>query len=243
VQLRLTRQALRDLNLSIEKYSRKSASEYEGEHDMIATFVSMRSQSPIGQETTKLPVTKATVWNIHHGRFRGLTWHDVNSDVVWLLGVGWHETGSLDDAYVELKDWDSSGHLMPTIADYRDLELTEEDTLEFVTEVSVQAPKLVGEARQQLGSEVQAVLAGRIKTSVLVYDISEDEETEFLEEIFVSFEMPPIEGPCVMPSHPEWIHVVLAAMLPDGELSRFAYGVTFPRIGGSRSNEIVVRYS
>jgi hypothetical protein len=233
VQLRLTRQALRDLDLSIEKYSKKSATEYVDANDMVASFVRMRSQSPVGQETTRLPVTRATVWNIHH----------VNADVVWLLGVGWHESDSVDDAYVQLKDRDVRDRLMPTVDDYRDLELTESETSEFITQVSIQAPSLIEVARRRPGEEVQGVIAERIKVSVLVYVVRSNDDSESLVETFVSFEMPPIEGPCVLPTQPEWIQIVLAAMLPEAEVNRFSYGANFPRSEGSRKNEIVIRYS
>jgi len=243
VQLRLTHQALSDLGLSIEKYSRKSATEYVDANGMVASFVEMRSQSPVGQEATKLPVTRATVWNIHLGRYRGLTWHDVNSDVVWLLGVGWHETDSLDDAYVQLKDRDLRNRLMPTVDDYRDLELTQDETLDFVTQVSIQAPSLLETARLRPGEEIQGIIAERLKVSVLVYVVNGDQELESLEDIFISFEMPPIDGPCVLPTQPEWIQIVLAALLQEADLNRFVFGARFPRNEGSRDNEIVVRYS
>ena len=229
MQLRLTRQALRDLDLSIEKYSKKSATEYVDANDMVASFVRMRSQSPVGQETTRLPVTRATVWNIHHGRCRGLTWHDVNADVVWLLGVGWHESDSIDDANVQLKDRDVRDRLMPTVDDYRDLELTESEISEFITQVSIQAPSLIEVARRRPGEEVQGVIAERIKVSVLVYVVRSNDDSESLVETFISFEMPPIEGPCVLPTQPEWIQIVLAAMLPEAEVNRFSYGANFPR--------------
>jgi hypothetical protein len=210
---------------------------------MVSTFVKMRSQSPVGQEATKLPITRATAWNIHFGRYRGLTWHDVNSDVVWLLGVGWHETDSLDDAYDQLKERDLRDRLMPTVDDYKDLELTREETLDFVAQVSIQAPSLLGTARLQPGKEIQGIIAERLKVSVLAYIVNGDQELEFLEDIFISFEMPPIDGPCVLPTQPEWIQIVLAAMFPEADMNRFVFGAMFPRNEGSRDNEIVVRYS
>ncbi len=79
-------------------------------HIFVTAFVERRSQSPRGQELTNLPVTAASVYNLHHGRWRGLTWHDEDSDVVWLLGVGWHESGSRGDAYTTLKARRRGGH-------------------------------------------------------------------------------------------------------------------------------------
>jgi hypothetical protein len=55
------------------------------------------------------------VYNLHHRRWRALTWHEEEDDldVVWLLGVGWHEAGSKDDAYAVLKRRDQQGLLFP----------------------------------------------------------------------------------------------------------------------------------
>ena len=103
MQLRLTRRALEDLHLSIEQYAGRPATDYREVHVFVTAFVERRSQSARGQELTNLPVTAASVYNLHHGRWRALTWHDEDSDVVWLLGVGWHESGSRGDAYTTLK--------------------------------------------------------------------------------------------------------------------------------------------
>lgn len=110
-------------------------------HDVVRAFVDQRSQDPKGQEWTKLPVTSAPAYNLHHGRYRGLTWHDEDNDVVWLLGVGWHESGSRDDAYMVLKRRDEAGDLMPTEQDYLDLEMTLEEARSFVVQVSEQAQR------------------------------------------------------------------------------------------------------
>jgi len=66
---------------------------------------------------------------------------------VWLLGVGWHESGSRGDAYTTLKARDLAGTLMPDEHDYVDLEMSLEDAGAFVVQVSEQAPALVAQAR------------------------------------------------------------------------------------------------
>src|SRR4051812_21774559 len=102
MRLRVTRRALQDLGLSAD-YAGIPAEELVERHAVIGSFVTKRRQSPIGQEVTYLPVTKATTYNLHRGTARGLTWHDEDLDVVWLLGVAWHSTGDDSDAYDELK--------------------------------------------------------------------------------------------------------------------------------------------
>ncbi len=120
--------------------------------------------------------------------------------------------------------------------------MTESEIAEFITKVSIQAPKLIAKARLRPGEEVNGVIAERIKVTVLVYAISSDQESEALEETFISFEMPPVDGPCVLPTQPEWVQIVLAAMLPEADVNGLSYGANFPRKEGSGNNEIVIRY-
>ncbi len=241
MQFRLTRRALEDLGLSVADYADRPATDYQDAHDVVRVFVERRKQDPKGQEWTNLPVTAAPVYNLHYGRHRGLTWHDEDSDVVWLLGVGWHESGSLDDAYSVLKGRDEAGTLMPDEQDYLDLEMSPEDAKSFVVQVSEQAPELVERAHRTPGEEVRGVIAGRLGVGVLLEVLVVAAEDESLEEIWVGFEMPPLEGTTELPPQPEWIMAVLAAMVPvnvSGEALDFSGN--FPRVGGSKPNEIVV---
>jgi len=241
VQLRLTRRALEDLGLPVAVHAHQPATDYSDAHDVVRVFVERRSQDPKGQEWTDLPSTAAPVYNVHHGRYRGLTWHDEDSDVVWLLGVGWHESGSADDAYEVLKSRDAAGTLMPDEDDYLDLELSLEEARSFVNQVAEQAPALIGRARAAIGQEQQSVIAGRLTVNVFVETAINEGEDESLEEVWVSFEMPPLPGDCALPQHPEWILVVVAAMVPEAtRLDDLSFDESFPRPGGTRSNEIVL---
>jgi hypothetical protein len=241
VQFRLTRRALDDLGLSADDHAHLPATEYTDAHDVVRAFVELRRQNPNGQEWTKLPVTAAPAYNLHMGRYRGLTWHDEASDVVWLLGVGWHEMGSRQDAYAVLKARDQSGTLMPDAQDYLDLEMSLEEARSFVVQVSQQAPALVKQARQRPSEEVRGVIAGRLGVGVLIVVVVIPGEDESLEEIWVGFEMPPLAGACDLPPQPEWIQVVLAAMLPtNATFDGLDFGGSFPRDGGSKPSEIVV---
>ena len=241
MRFRLTRRALEDLGLAIEDYAARPATDYTDAHDVVRVFVERRRQSPIGQEWTNLPVTAAPAYNLHFGRHRALTWHDEDSDVVWLLGVGWHESGSVDDAYAMLKARDRAGTLMPSEQDYLDLEMSLEDARSFVVQVSQEAPALVNRARQTPGKEVRGVIAGRLGVGVLVEVVVIAGEDESLEEIWVGFELPPLEGATALPPQPDWIMAVLAAMVPVYvSVEALDFSGRFPRSGGSKPNEIVI---
>ncbi len=241
MQLRLTRRALADLGLDPRQYSRRDARDYVSAHPVVRAFVERRSQGPRGQETTHLPVTAATVYNLHVGRSRGLTWHDEEADVVWLLGAGLHESGSAADAYAVLKERDRAGSLMPDEADYLDLEMTASETADFVRQVALQAPQLVDEARRNPATEVRGLIAGRLEVGVQVERADDPVTGDFLEEVWIGFRMPPQPGPTELPSQPEWALAVLAAMVPvPVSFSDLDFGGTFPRPGGTAPNEIVV---
>lgn len=103
---------------------------------------------------------------------------------------------------------------MPTEEDYLDLELTLEEARSFVVQVSEQAPALMEKARQHPGEETRGVIAERLGVGVVVEVVVVPGEDESLEEVWIGFEMPPLPGDCELPAQPEWITVVLAAMLP-----------------------------
>ena len=176
MQFRLTRQALADLGLDVYSLRRLNADGYKTAHPVVAAFVDRRSQSPVGPEATQLPKTRAVVYNLHVDRFRGLTWHQQEADIIWLLGVGHHESRSIDDAYAVLKRRDVSGTLMPTREDFRDLEATESEQLDFLEQVSEQVPALFAAAHSAPESEVTELIAGRLVATVLVSRVSIDGE-------------------------------------------------------------------
>jgi hypothetical protein len=243
VQLRLTRHALEDLGLQADVLARTCAREYEDAHPFVRGFVDRRSQNPQGQETTALPVTNAVVYNLHFGRLRGLTWYDEESDVVWLLGVGWHESKSREDAYNMLKRRDENGELMPTEQDYLDLEMSWEEARSFAATVAEEAPALAAQARGAGGTEVRGLIAGRLEVGVVVIVVADDQDQERLEEIWVAFSLPPQSGPCELPPQSEWLTVVLAAMVPVPiTAADLRFGGDFPRDGGSRPHEVVVHW-
>lgn len=139
-QLYCTWGALKDLGLDPE-LARRPAQGLTDRHEVIDAFVAQRSQSPVGPEATYLPATRVPVYNLHHGRWRALTWHEDEHDldVVWLLGVGWHESGSRNDVYAALKRRDERGTLFPDETDYANLEpdpQTTQDFLGALTEVA-----------------------------------------------------------------------------------------------------------
>lgn len=164
-----------------------------------------RSQQPEGQENIQLPVTRAVVFNLHQGRWRGLTWHDQDEEIVWLLGVGQHRSGDHDDAYTLLKQRDRTGTLFPDQDDYADLE---PEPLTFVHALAAAAPMMIAQALAEPGQPVASELAGILRVRILVQPIG---GTSHGAEIWIGFQMPPLR-PNALP--PAWQAVAAAAFLP-----------------------------
>lgn len=93
MELRLTRRALADLGLDDQTSAGLPADELVDRHPMIAAFVERRGQNPEGQEAIQLPESRAIVYSLHSGRWRGLTWSEPDLGLVWLLGAGYHRSG------------------------------------------------------------------------------------------------------------------------------------------------------
>ncbi len=238
MRLRLTRRALEDLNLPIDAFCALDAREFSDAHDVVAKFVVLRSASPQGQEATLLPVTRQTVWNLHAGRWRGLTWHDTDDDVVWLLGVGWHESSSRDDAYEVLKRRDEAGELFPTVHDFQDAE--PDDIEAFLEALRKTAPALLEQAQSTPGKEIRGVVGCSV-VALLVEILGVDDDQ--MEETWIAMSMPPTPPPeFVLP--PEWQMYLLAALLPDAAFEDLEslWDRSFPRSGGTAANEVVVSW-
>lgn len=237
MRLRLTRRALEDLSLPVDKYCALDAHEFTDAHDVVSKFVEQRSASPQGQEATALPVTRQTVWNLHSGRWRGLTWHDTDDDVVWLLGVGWHESSSRDDAYAVLKRRDEAGELFPTVEDFEDAE--PDDIEAFLEALRETAPALMALAKATPGKEIRGLVAATVNVALLVEVLVV--ESDKLEETWIAISLPPTPPPeFVLP--PEWQTYLLAALLADAAFEDLEWGRDFPRPGGTAANEVVVSW-
>lgn len=195
MDLRLTRRALADLDLDPPAHAGRSATELTDRHPLIAAFVERRGQSPEGQEAIQLPASRATVYSLHAGRWRGLTWWEEDLGIVWLLGAGYHRSGERSDAYAALKRRDETDDLFPADQDYLDLE---PDPTPYVEAVARDAPALLARAREAPGVEVHGELGGVLEVSLVALVV--DEADQHLEEIWVGFSMPP-RGP--MPPHPD----------------------------------------
>jgi hypothetical protein len=235
-QLRCTWRALEDLGLD-PALGRKPADDLAEEHEVIRAFVTQRSQSPEGQEVTYLPATRVPVYNLHHGRWRALTWHEQadDLDVVWLLGVGWHEAGSRADAYAVLKRRDEQALLFPDATDYANLEPDAQTTQDFLEALAETPRKLIARAREEPGTPVHATLAEVLDVSVVVEQVGEGDEA--LEDLYVAFYLPP-KAQGVLP--PEWQAVALAGFFPEADPASLTYGPPFPAALQEREGWVVV---
>ena len=211
-ELRLTLRACEELDVDCAQ----SIDDLVDEHQLIRAFVDMRTQQVTGQETTQLPRSSYVVFNLHAGRWRGLTWWDEATGVVWLLGGGFHRSGDRSDAYAVLKGRDVAGELFPTKEDYRRLGPSTPTAESFTKDLDESARSFVEEAIDEPGTEVRRcfgdVLDVRIK-------VTED-------RLWIGLLLPPrLSG-----ALPNGYHAaVLAALLPgiDMDEINFAPGV-FP---------------
>lgn len=210
-QLRLTLHACEDLDVSPDL----PVADLADEHPLIRKFVDMRSQSVEGQEAIQLPRSDKPVWSLHASRWRGLTWWDAKAGVVWLLGAGYHESGSPDDVYLNLKHRDQAGELFPSAEDYLALEPSPTTTQEFVAALKEEAPRLVKKALSSPESEVRATFADVLEVRVLANS----------DGLWIGFLMPPlISG--VLPT--DWYRAALAALLPDADPGDLLFHLPFP---------------
>ena len=132
---------------------------------IVESFIDKRSDSPTGVDRiTGLAASKIYAYSLHAGRYRGLTWYDEESGVVWLLAAAHHTSGEPDDAYPRFRSL-SFDQLLPTFDDYRRLEYGRASQFERALETQV--PELRAKALSQPGTEIRGMIAGRIDVRLI----------------------------------------------------------------------------
>ena len=177
----------------------------ELDHEICAAFVTQRSQNPIGVEKLQPITSNIEAYTLHAGRWRGVTWHDEEDNVVWLLGFGYHRSGEAGDAYPYLKQLDADGCLLPTRADYELLYELRDAALPW--ELRRLASEMLENARSSVGEETRAVLAETFPVSVVV------ENEDGLEAVWLAVSHRLVKGELDPP--PEWLRFIVAAFFPD----------------------------
>jgi hypothetical protein len=231
-RLRVTRRALADLRLG-KIYYGLPAEDLEGEHDLLGSFVKNRTEQPYGTESTRRVWPKC--FNLHtRDPWRGITWYDEAHDICWLVGV------SSQHNYALFEERSLNDEICPTAEDYADLELFTQKTEEaFIDLVCAQAPGLMALALTRPNTEHRMPLAGAVDTGVFVEVLVVPGEGE-IEEVFVSFQLPPLPGLQVPSDFCEAIFWLLAPDAQEAEVDRDVGH--HPRSGGKRAGEIIYRW-
>lgn len=183
-------------------------------HQVIADFIKKRTESPIGTEPPirSLLRKKVPAYSLHSGRYRAATWHHEKAGVVWLLAARWHEQGSPDDSYPYFERLLDAGRLLPRREDVS--QVVESRRLTFERALLEQVPAIRGEALEQAGEVVDAIIGGRIRTRV----VYENGEIGILSVAIASRLLP---GEMQVPG--EWVVQVLAAFFPGVPLAEIEY--------------------
>ena len=118
-ELRVTDRCLReDLSRSREA----TFEELAGRHGIVRAFSRERSGATAGVDTLgprggRRPLTVLR----HTNDWRGVTWFDKETGVVWLCACAWHRSGQPDDAFPIFETLRDKDRIWPTEEDYEAL--------------------------------------------------------------------------------------------------------------------------
>jgi hypothetical protein len=198
----------RDLDLPLDAVAEEPAGQ-RGRHPLLEAFYSRRASSPVGQETIEGLQANIVAYSLHAGRWRGLTWHDVELSIVWLLAGRYHRSGERDDSYPHFRGL-AKHRLLPTEEDYERV---------FDREAHAFAEAVVGDVaaiveRARAGSD--EIVSGRVAGRVAVRAVEQGGSLQ------VAVKMQLYPGDEQVPA--EWLMTVLAAFFPDARFEDLLWG-------------------
>lgn len=129
------------------------------------------------------------------GRWRGLTWHEQDLAIVWLLAGRYHRSGEQDDSYPHFRRL-SKQQLLPTEADYERV---------FDCEAHAFVESVVKDVRaisQEVGERPGEIVSGRVAGRIAVRAVGQGADLQ------VAVKMQLYLGTQQVPA--EWLMIVLA---------------------------------
>jgi hypothetical protein len=181
-------------------------------NEAIAAFRDRRAEmgSP-GQEPIRALLPEVIAFSLHVGRRRGATWHHREAGVIWLLAVGYHREGHIDDAYAHFERLKAAGRLLPTRDDMLAFVRSQAPTL--ARSLLNDVPGLVAAARQRPDVIGSAILGGRIRVRVVC-------EAGDPAMLTVAISQRLLPGEMEVPA--DWLVRVAAAFLPGTPAERLS---------------------
>lgn len=180
--------------------------------EVIAAFSDRRAEmGSAGQEPIRSLLPEIVAFSLHVGRRRGATWHHREAGVIWLLAVGYHREGHVDDAYAYFERLKAAGRLLPDRDDMLAYVRSQAPTL--ARSLLNDVPGLVATARARPGVIHSGTIGGRIRVRVVYEDAGPPMFT-----VAISQRLFP--GEIRVPA--DWLVRVAAAFLPDTPPARLS---------------------
>jgi hypothetical protein len=198
----------RDLDLPVDAIAEEPVVQGE-RHALLDTFYSRRAQSPVGQETIEGLQANIVAYSLHAGRWRGLTWHDVEVSIVWLLAGRYHRSGERDDSYPHFRGL-AKHQLLPTEEDYE--RVFDREAHAFAQTVVNDTATIVEQTRAGSGEIVSGRVASRV--GVRAVEQSGSLQVAVKMQLYPGDEQVPVE----------WLMTVLAAFFPDTRFEDLIWG-------------------
>ena len=155
------------------------------DHPLVRELCRLAPTTPQGQKPIlSLQSEGLFAFRVQYSQLRGCTWHDGNTEVVWLLASLLRKDGDPDDAYEEFSKLHAAGKLVPTQRD----EVAAALERLFHDEVPRLAEKVVDAVETALAnpdSKVDVAADALVPVTVRVEAI--EVEDEGLAEIVVAF--------------------------------------------------------
>jgi hypothetical protein len=198
----------RDLDLPADAIAEEPAAQGE-RHALLGAFYSRRASSPVGQETIEGLQANVVAYSLHAGRWRGLTWHDGELAIVWLLAGRYHRSGERDDSYPHFRGL-AKYQLLPTEEDYE--RVFDRESHAFAQTVVSDVAVIFLAAHAQPGE----IVSGRVASRIAVRAVEQGASLQ------VAVKMQLYPGDEQVPA--EWLMTVLAAFFPDARFEDLIWG-------------------